>query len=455
MLNFVFLICTLLMFPAFPASYGQAPENLDSLEALIITLQGVPESIPILSRLSEGYLVDRPDKALLYSDQLLGISYRTGNLPGVIDAMTFKARIYRTLYKYDSSLMFNDRAIILADSIGDEKRLANLYSHKGHTLFNARGPKDGIIYYAESYRLYKDLDDSLGMADALNGLGVMYLRLSVYDSAVYSLLEMVKLSEKLGSEEALGKGYINLGNSYYELGEPEKAASYLNKSLAINDKYNKKKYVAVACNILGNIAYDYGDMDEALRMYERCLELNRGINNLSGMADAMVNIGNIHEVKGELAEALEFYTEAKDTFESIADWEGYLIAYKNCGLIHERKGRYGEALAIYDSCLTIAESMSNLYTMRELYSNIYKTYEIMRDYRQAFHYYKIHDQYKDSIFNLEKTKSIADLELKYQKEKDQARILKLENKISKKTWLLRRGPASETYTFLPALDASC
>jgi len=436
--NLLLLISFLYLNVNWYQSQSQSTTYLDSLQSILEQQTLDNDRIQLLELLSQGYIQIDPSKSLAFADQLLNISSKKDIVSGIIKANSLKSQAYRSMYSLDTALLFCDIAIHLADSLNDLNSLADLYSKKGHILFLSTGPKAGITHYISSYGLFDELSDSIGMSNSLNGIGAMYMRLSKYDSAIYYFMELVSISEKMEFEESLGKGYLNLGISYLEIQDFDNALTYFNKSIPLNDKNQRQDFVSMAYNGLGNISRFKGHMKDALTYYNNALNILEKLNDKKNEANILNNIGNVYEEEGEYNQALYFYREAKSRFEIVSDWDGFTSSYINIGLINARNKNYDQALKIYDSCLITARKFGSLYRIQEAYHAIYKTYQLKKDYKKAFENLESYNIFKDSIFIIEKMELIADLQLKYEKEKDQATILSLENENLEKDLDLRR-----------------
>jgi signal transduction histidine kinase len=389
-----------------------------------------------------------PQSALKYSDNAQKLSENLNFMNGIIDGLSEKCRIYISLGNLDSARIVCNKAIHLSDSINDKQRLAYNYSNYGHILYLTEGPLKGYKYYLKSYILYNTIGDSLGLADALNGIGVMLMSQAKYDSAIYYYFKLIKISEKKGYKNILGKGYINLGLAYDELDEYDKATYYFLESIKINEKLNNLIFVGKAYNNLGNITYENDEYDTAWILYNRALEFNKKTNYQLGLADAYIGLGNISEKRNDYSKAYQYYQLAKNSYASLGHNEGYLIAYKNQGLIHEKWGSYDISIKIYDTCLLIADEVGLTKRREELYYNLYNSYWLKKDFEKAFEYLLNYNVLRDSIINLEKAEIIADLQLKYEKEKDQALILALENEnLEKDLSLKKRTNQRNIYLF--------
>jgi signal transduction histidine kinase len=276
----------------------------------------------------------------------------------------------------------------------------------------------------------------------------MLMSQAKYDSAIYYYFKLIKISEKKGYKNILGKGYINLGLAYDELDEYDKATYYFLESIKINEKLNNLIFVGKAYNNLGNITYENDEYDTAWILYNRALEFNKKTNYQLGLADAYIGLGNISEKRNDYSKAYQYYQLAKNSYASLGHNEGYLIAYKNQGLIHEKWGSYDISIKIYDTCLLIADEVGLTKRREELYYNLYNSYWLKKDFEKAFEYLLNYNVLRDSIINLEKAEIIADLQLKYEKEKDQALILALENEnLEKDLSLKKRTNQRNIYLF--------
>jgi signal transduction histidine kinase len=416
----------------------QTTNTIDSLSQIVEKEKDDTNKVKTLLQISREYSKTDPGKALEYSNRAIILASNQKYKGGEIDAIIQKSSVFVIMSQLDSAIIYSQNAIKMSEDLHDEKRMADGYSVQAGNIIRKEGPSAAREYYFKAHHLYKKIGDSTGYLNSLNGLGIVYYREAEYDSAIYYYIEYLKLCEKYKNEEGLGKGYVNLGIAYYELKDFNNAEYYFKESINVNEKYNNPRFLSIAYNNLGSIAYYKNDLEKALYFYSLSQELNVKVNNVFGLAQAKSNIGNIYESRNDYNVALDYYTEAKDLFESIQNIDGFIAAYNNIGLIHERRKNYAEALTIYDSCLVLAKTSNLLKREEEILFNIHRTYELTGDFKKAYQIQTEWVTLKDSIFNLEKDKQIKNLQVKYDKEKDQARILSLENENLAKNLDLRK-----------------
>jgi signal transduction histidine kinase len=85
------------------------------------------------------------------------------------------------------------------------------------------------------------------------------------------------------------------------------------------------------------------------------------------------------------------------------------------------------AMLYFDSCLLLSETTHDLNRKKETLREIYTYFKEAGRHRKALNTLVRYHEVSDSIFNIEKAEIISELMLKYEKEKDRLRILRLEN----------------------------
>jgi signal transduction histidine kinase len=430
-------------------SCGQAILDLDSLKREVEKKNEGTDKVNSLLILSKEMIRTNPSEALNIGFDALELSRKINYPEGNIDALNNIGFAYKDLGKFDSAGFYCQQAIQHSDSVNDFKRLADNYFLMGNILYRTEGPQKSKNFYKLSLDLYRKLNDSIGIANVYNGLGTVYLAQPLYDSAIFYFHEFIKLSEQTGYQDGLGKATVNLGSTYYLLYDYKRAKQYLSESIEVNRKLNNKRYIGIAYNNLGNIAYEEKNNDTALDYYNKAKEIYTELGNKYGLTILYSNIGHIYLSKKEYEKAYSQYAKAKKLFRELGDEDGFLAAYINQGLTYERRKNYDRALIIYDSCLKIAKRLKSLNRMQELYKNIFKTHELKKDYNQAFYFQTLYHKLTDSIFNIEKARVINELEIQYEREKDQAQILALENEnLEKDLYLQRRTIQRNIYLFV-------
>ncbi|MBW6459045.1 MAG: sensor histidine kinase [Bacteroidales bacterium] len=427
--SIVYVICTLAVMQAVLSTRvitAQPAFNPDSLKRVLASdVSGEDKDLALL-KLAEGYFTwGDMAQSVLYCDQLVARGMKTGNKISMMKGYWIKGKTFLRNQVYDSAVMFCDSALAFSPEEATSSDLAAINITLGMALFYNEGPEAGIVSYRESYRLYAAVGDTTGLVKSLNGLGVMFKEMALYDSALIHYIELIKIAEEKGMEKSLAMGYLNMGILYMQLEDYERAFHYLNLSIPMNEKHYPN-LVGLARMNIGLIHYAKKDYDAALVELRIAHNSYQSLEDRKKLADVLNNLGNVYIDIPNLDSAEYYYVRARDLFSELGCWYPYGQTLNNLGLLNIYRKNYSLAYQLLDSSLAVAIRTGNPELASTAYKNLYFGHKTQDDHQQALKYYLLHDSIQDMIYQLEKDRLMADLEMKYQNEKKQAQILALE-----------------------------
>lgn len=194
--------------------------------------------------------------------------------------------------------------------------------------------------------LYEQLDDLLGVAQALGNIGVCHLALGNREQAIEAFQQSLALARQLQNLQTEGNALGNLGSLYILQGKFDTAIEYLQSALEIAERLNntsmvaqtqelleyartQKEYYSIV-NALGNLGYLYmqrGEFDTAIAYLEKTVEIAEALDD-----DLLVEQGQQLLVQAQEARTLSTIvvsgTIGELLGEDISDEEilGYFIA---------------------------------------------------------------------------------------------------------------------------------
>ena len=388
------------------------------------------------------------EEAITYSNQAALLSSKLNYSKGFAGSYFASGLTYWKSGNNDSAMFFLDKAIQINDSIEEYKNLAQNFEVYALLYIYSNQPEPAVKKLNKSLHYFYKANDSSGIVGIYNSFGLLYKSIAKYDSAVYYYVKLLSLSKGTENENVYSAGLINLGNIYLHLGEFEKAEKYFLESVDFSKKINRIDHLATAYKSLGTISSNKNDFDSALEYYKLSTELHEQLNNPAGLVSLYLAIGNTYEERKRYNNAFEYYSKGIKLADEIEDMDGVIVGLLNQGLIYMKWNNYIQALSNFDTCVVLAKSTSDLENLKSAYLNIYLLHKERNAYKNAYIYQTKYHKINDSIFNLEKAEVIADLTLKYEKEKDQALILTLENEnLAKDLSLRKRTNQRNIYLF--------
>jgi predicted ATPase/DNA-binding SARP family transcriptional activator/uncharacterized protein HemY len=167
----------------------------------------------------------------------------------------------------------------------------------------------------ESIKIYEELQDQPGLAEAVLVTGLTYLwqgeAKKGYERLNQALAIYRQTNDRWGEAHAL----YRLGSYMSDYGGDPAGHAMLEESEAVleelGDKYLKTSVlVALGINNLSR-----GEYDSAQALLERSLSLTREIKHPWGIADALTNLGCLCRIRGDFLSAQSYFEEALEVYQ--------------------------------------------------------------------------------------------------------------------------------------------
>jgi len=278
-----------------------------------------------------------------------------------------------------------------------------------------------INYAHQAANLAANLHFNTGLAEDYSKLGILLKNRGEYDSSVFFFLKSIQLYESLGNKIRLSHAYNNLGTVYRNLEDSTKAFIYFHKSLVLSQILGDSIEIA---NIYNNMATVYSDFRKTRqeRFYDfKSLELYLNAGDNRNMALIYNNLGSLYFHENDFRSAAIFFHKSEALKKLLDDEEGLANTYDNLGEAYSALNR-DSALYYYNEAMRLARKTGSAPSQIEILGNLRDYYKKHRDYVKALEVYEIYYRLKDSIFNIEKSKAVAEMQTKYETEKKERQI---------------------------------
>lgn len=288
------------------------------------------------------------------------------------------------------------------------------------------GKSDSARYYfnkalslSKKYS-YPDLE-----VRCVNNLGMYNWNRGNFKDAQGYFFKALKMNEEYGTEKLSAKYLNNIGLIYQEMNVQEKALEYHLKSYEIRKKYGLRKEETASLNNIGICLDELNRYEEALEKYTEGLHVGKTSGNLIDYYKILENIASLHNRNENYSEAIEFYKQAlQKPSELTTDKKGDLIIYGKLSGIYNKLNNPKEAL-MYSKKAKVILDNSPFYNSYadDHYINTAESYYRVNNLKKARDYVQLFIKVKDSLFSNANANAIADLEVKYETEKKEKKIL--------------------------------
>jgi signal transduction histidine kinase len=343
-----------------------------------------------------------------------------------VEVLINKSKDY-LLTNIDSSFNLAEEAARLSKKANDTilllKSLNAISSVKeAQLLFD-----EAIQINKEALQLSFIIKDSTLIWEFYNKIGYFYFLKLDYTNALQNYIEALRLSEKINRYVA--ESNRNIAMIYKSQKDYPKAIEYLEKSLTKwieeKDSVNISKSLL---NISGNLA-QIGKYDEALEDLFSAFKYTSAIKDTLLMSDIMVSIANIFILKSDTLRSEEYYNKAVVLKEKIGDRKGLALIYNNMSFFFIKKTDYVKSEKYAKLALEYAKRANLPNVILPSYKSLAFIYAQQKKFDLAYFFQNKFIQLKDSLFSIEKSQQIAEVETKYETEKkaQQIKLLESEN----------------------------
>lgn len=285
----------------------------------------------------------------------------------------------------DSALIVSDKAIALSKKKQNINCLANSLKLKATTLYFQGEHEKAIALYLDALNQFDKIHDSIGIAEIYNELGTLWKK----------------------------------------QGDLQKAESFFDDALQIFIRLKSLSGQANTLNNIGLVLEREGKYEEALIQYSRSLAIHSEANNKVAMGYCLANLGGVYTQLKRYKEAENALLQSLALRLELNEFQNTAICYTNLGEFYGAQNNFKSAIPYYLKSLEMAKKIGFIDLIQYDYESLSHAYAMINDFKQAYVYHTQYSTYKDSIFDENKNKQLAELQTKYDSEKKEQENLLL------------------------------
>ncbi len=312
------------------------------------------------------------DSALLYVERGLSIARKINDKSKIGQAQNVKGEIYRNKSQFLEATICLEEALAISKETNNKQRMSGCLSTLSSFYRTQDNFPKALEYSFQSLAIAQSIHDKRNEATCYNVIGAIYFKQKNYDKALNYFLRALKLGQENKDNIRITNAYLSIGSVYEEKKDYTYALNYYNKGKTLAEETDNKDYLSYSLGAIGSVYRILENFEEAQRMNSEALAIARITGNSSYIATDLCN-------------------QAKD-FLQLDD--------KNSA-----KKSAQESLALgYES--------SQIENIRDASEILYKIYDTLGDYKNAYKMHKVYTTMKDSITNIDQVKKFAAVEFK-------------------------------------------
>lgn len=323
-----------------------------------------------------------------------------------------------------------DKGIRLAKKVKFMKGEAIIYEQLGNLYGLLPNYKKAEEYYRKCIKKLK-LFNTKKISDEYYNIALLYANQDDYKTALSYLLKSLKIDEKFNNKSGMSWTTLEIGYIYQKLRLYPKAISNFQNSARLARELNEDELEIMSLNNIGNSYFKLKDFDKAIDYFNQSLAIANQ-NFPSRRATIINNIASIYFEKKEYDKVISCYKKSLIIYDKNLEKRDISIAYSNLAEVYAKINKINDAINYGEKSMAIAEEIN--YNEQKLinYLLFSKIYKETKEFKKAIDYLDKYNLLKDSLFTIENSKIISDLETKYQTELKQKKIIELKTNIKEK-----------------------
>jgi signal transduction histidine kinase len=345
---------------------------------------------------------------------------------GSIDSLLNKSE--QSLYSQaDSSFLYANRATDLCKELNDTSLLIKSLRAKAKAKKTLYQYKDAILIYENATILSEKIKDPLLIWQLKNDIGKVYSEKKDYINTLKFYIEALAIAENNNQKKLIAESNNKIAIILKNQKNYKEAINYLKKSLAIwRELKNSLNSTKTTINIAGNLAM-LGKFNKSLDYLFQAENYVNEIKNTKLLSDIMISIANIYSFKSDIPKAEIYYLKAIKLKKTLSDKRGLAITYNNIGIFYLKHANYPKGEKYTKLALSHAQRLNLRKIEMSSCKGLSFIYSKQKKFESAYGFQTRFVQLKDSLYNIQKTKQLAEIRTKYEAEKKEQQIKILEN----------------------------
>jgi tetratricopeptide (TPR) repeat protein len=396
---------------------GQNQKTTDSFDRVLRATKEDTTKVRLLNSIGYNLINVDNDKTLSYSNEAINLAAKLNFKKGLADAYSNLGSVYYKLGSYDKALANSFKSLLLDEEINNQRGIAEAYTGIGNVYLDKGLYDSALIYQFKSLKIYEQLSFKAGIAINFSDIGLIYETKADYKTALDYYMKNLRLEEETGNKKGTAQANTNLGNIYFAQGSYDKAIEYHTKAKELSEISGDKEDLSYSWNNLGNAHVQKGDYEEGLTCYSAALTILEKLGDKKGIISCVDNMGAVYFFQKKYDEAIPYFLQSKSISEASGNKLGVSSALINIGEVYLNLKQYPKSIDNYKQGIAVARQIGAKDRERDGYKGLSDAYTASGDFKNGYANYKNYSEVKDSILNEVNSKSINDLQIKYEAEK--------------------------------------
>ena len=239
-------------------------------------------------------------------------------------------------------------------------------------LYDQGQYKEAEHYALDALKKYHPSNPEI--ADCLNTLGCIYLRLSDFKQAANYSRQSVEVDLKGGDHDRISSSMNTLAGILMAGYQAKEAEQVILQALEHANKVDNPGRKAIILGMASEIYHTLGDDNKALPYAEQAIAIEEQLGRKPKLTIRLSQKGSALLGLHRYQEAEDLYRQIIPDFKEMGDYHSYAIALNRLGMSLLCQKRPAEAIPYYKEAADLFSKMGDLYNEIHAHRGLYESY---------------------------------------------------------------------------------
>lgn len=322
-------------------------------------------------------------------------------------------------YKYisaDTAVSYARQALLVATKAKNKKLIGASLNSLGSAK-QATGEYDSALFYLDqSMEAKLSSGDSTAIISELSNVGIIYDEKGDYDKALQYYFRALRMARKKKDLRMEANTLSNIGVVYKKQKQYEKVLEYYNSALDLYRTLKSDFGITVTSGNIGSVLLQTGEYEKSI---EYSLLAKKGYEQLGYVRYVPYTVGNMAIANDSLHHYKEAEAQYNEAFTSHLKFgNNYEAAYnsKNLAFFYLEQRQLARARQFAERAIELSKRIGAKEMLRDSYHAMASISKALGQFKDAYDNQLTYNALKDSLFEESKTKSILEMQVKYEAE---------------------------------------
>lgn len=272
---------------------------------------------------------------------------------------------YKHVGSLDSAELYLNQAIVLSEDKSFSEVLIKSYNVLGNMLSDEGRIVEGLVSYQKALKIAEDVEDSLGITDVLGNIAIVHKRQSDFEKAKRYYRRSIDIGKKI-NDVYVHITLFNMGVLYLDLNEYDSALSSFQDAFVIRKKIGSIRYQVSNAAMLADTYDLMGHKDSSQYYVDYVEQLIPQVQSPLARASAWSILGNINLRRNNLSTAESQLLLGYDLYTQLHANDGLADISKALHELYRSKGDLSKSLISLEEYVQLTDRLFNEEKVREV-----------------------------------------------------------------------------------------